>query len=326
MLLDLFCTLWPGLKIRIRSTKLFEKIAMSGPGTPTLDQLRVLLAVVEAGSFAGAARRLGRATSVISYSVANLEAQLGLPLFDREATRKPVLTEAGRTVLAEARTVAHSIDALRAKVRGLLAGLEAEVHLVVDVLLPTPRVVDALQAFQAEFPTVTLRLHMEALGAVTQLVLNRAAAIGVSGPLDMVTEGIERVTVGDVEMIPVAAPSHPLVVLGAGEPGAAREHVQLVMTDRSTLTEGQDFSVVGVRTWRLADIGAKHALLLAGIGWGNMPEPMVREDLERGRLIRLNLPEFLGGFYRFSAIYRTDTPPGPAGSWLIRRLQQQAKA
>lgn len=78
-------------------------------GTPTLDQLRVFLTVVEMGSFAGAARRLGRATSVISYSIANLEAQLGVLLFDREATRKPQLTEAGRAVLSEARTITNGV-------------------------------------------------------------------------------------------------------------------------------------------------------------------------------------------------------------------------
>jgi DNA-binding transcriptional LysR family regulator len=61
----------------------------SDPGTPTLDQLRVFLSVVDMGSFAAAARRLGRATSVISYSIANLEAQLGVLLFDRETTRNP---------------------------------------------------------------------------------------------------------------------------------------------------------------------------------------------------------------------------------------------
>ena len=60
----------------------------SDPGTPTLDQLRVFLTVVDVGSFAGAARRLGRATSVISYSIANLEAQLGVLLFDREVDAK----------------------------------------------------------------------------------------------------------------------------------------------------------------------------------------------------------------------------------------------
>src|SRR5437016_3952035 len=68
----------------------------SDPGTPTLDQLRVFLTVVDVGSFAGAARKLNRATSVISYSISNLETQLGVMLFDRESTRKPQLTEPGR--------------------------------------------------------------------------------------------------------------------------------------------------------------------------------------------------------------------------------------
>src|SRR5215467_7604151 len=132
----------------------------SEPGTPTLDQLQVFLAIVDVGSFAGAARKLGRATSVISYSIANLETQLGISLFDRESTRKPQLTEAGRAVLSEARNVSNGINGLRARVRGLLQGLEAEVDLVLDVMLPASRVVDALKAFRAEFPTVSLRLNI----------------------------------------------------------------------------------------------------------------------------------------------------------------------
>ncbi len=296
---------------------------MPHPGTPTLDQLRVFLTVVETGSFAGAARKLGRATSVISYAVANLESQLGLVLFDREATRKPQLTVAGRAVLGEARTVAHGIDGLRAKARGLLGGLEAEVNLAVDVMLPTPRIVDALKAFQQEFPTVALRLHVEALGAVAQLVLDRTAVLGVSGPLASGIDGLERVEVGMVELIPVARPDHPLAGESAMVPGAARDHVQLVLTDRSTLTDGRDFAVVSTRTWRLADLGAKHALLLAGLGWGNMPAPMVADDLREGRLVRLRLAAGTGELYRFQAIYRTETPPGPAASWLLARLQDQ---
>jgi len=120
------------------------------PGSPTLDQLRVFLTVVDVGSFAGAARKLGRATSVVSYSIANLETQLGVELFDRESTRKPQLTEAGRTVWSEARTISNGVNNLRAKVRGLLEGLESEVHLVLDVMLPASRVTDALKAFRVE--------------------------------------------------------------------------------------------------------------------------------------------------------------------------------
>ncbi len=295
---------------------------MDGPGQPTLDQLRVFLTVVDTGSFAAAGRKLNRATSVISYAISNLEEQLGLTLFDRETTRKPQLTEVGHTVLAEARTVAHGIDGLRAKVKGLLSGLEAEISLVVDVLYPTQHIVDVLAAFQKEFPTVALRFHVEALGAVAQRVLDRTATLGISGPLSTRISGLERVTVGTVQLIPVAAPQHPLAK-GKNKPGAGREHVQLVLTDRSTLTQGQDFGVIGTHTWRLSDLGAKHALLRAGLGWGSMPEPMVRDDLKDKRLVRLKLPDWSEGTYPLDAIYAADTPPGPAGQWLIRKFLDQ---
>jgi DNA-binding transcriptional LysR family regulator len=106
-------------------------------------------------------------------------------------------------------------------------------------------------------------------------------------------------------------------------PGEARKHVQLVLTDRSPLTAGQDFQVLGERTWRLADLGAKHALLLAGVGWGGMPEHVVRGDIEAGRLVELDLPDGPMGAYRLHAAYRTDSPPGPAAQWLIERFRSQ---
>ena len=298
---------------------------VSEPGAPTLDQLRVFLTVVDVGSFAGAARRLNRATSVISYTVANLEAQLGVLLFDRTSTRKPQLTEAGRTVVAEARTVSNGVDGLRAKVKGLLQGLEAEVHLVIDVLMPSRRVVDALKAFRHEFPTVSLHLHVEALGAVTKLVVDRVAGVGVTGPLDTVFGGLERISVGSVALIPVAAPDHPLATARNNPPGAGRNHIQLVLTDRSALTEGRNYGVVSERTWRLADLGAKHMLLKENIGWGNMPAEMVEDDIAAGRLVALQMPDLKEGAYPLDAIYRTDTPPGPAAAWLIARFRSQAE-
>jgi len=55
-----------------------------------------------------------------------------------------------------------------------------------------------------------------------------------------------------------------------------------------------------------------------------MPEPTVREDIGKGRLVRLDMPELKHGSVRFYAIHRTDTPPGPAGSALIARFVGQA--
>ena len=290
---------------------------MSEPGTPSLDQLRIFLAIVDEGSFAGAGRRLNRAVSVISYGIANLEAQLGLTLFEREGTRKPRLTEAGRAMLTEARGLAEGMDALRAKARGLLHGLEAEVSVAVDVMLPSGRLGRVLRGFAREYPTVSLRLHVEALGAVTAMVRDRAAVIGLSGPLAQGVPAIDSCAAGSVPMVPVAAPDHPLARMGTIPSGFARGHTQLVLSDRSSFTEGRTFSVISHRTWRLADLGAKHALLREGIGWGNMPLPMVQADLAAGTLMRLALPDHPGGIYRFCGIWRRDAPPGPAASWLL---------
>lgn len=290
---------------------------MNNPGTPTFDQLRIFLAIVETGSFAAAGRKLGRAVSVISYGIANLETQLGLLLFEREGTRKPQLTVAGRAVLAEARAVSHGIDGLRAKVKGLLDGLEAEVDFAVDVMLPAERLGRILRAFSTEFPTVQLRLHVEALGAITAMVLDRKAAIGLSGPLAAGVEGVECVAAGSVAMVPVAAPDHPLGRMAQIAPGAGRDYTQLVLSDRSRFTEGHDYAVISPKTWRLADLGAKHALLREGVGWGNMPLPMIEGDLVAGTLVRLVMPDHPGGIYRFAGIWRRDAPPGPAASWLI---------
>src|SRR6185437_7885995 len=131
---------------------------------PTLDQVAIFLAIVETGSFTAAGRKLNRATSVISYAITNLEAQLGVTLFTRAGAQRPRLTEAGRAILPDSRAMALALDGLIAKARGLNQGLEAEVSLVVDVMLPAKRLVPALDEFRKKFPTVALRLRVETLG------------------------------------------------------------------------------------------------------------------------------------------------------------------
>jgi DNA-binding transcriptional LysR family regulator len=295
---------------------------VSGPGTPTIDQLRVFLAVVENGSLAAAGRALGRATSAISYAIENLETVLGIEVFDRETTKRPKVSEAGHAVLAEARALLRGFDKLRARVQGLADGLEAKVSLVVDVMLPMADLAEVLQAFQVAFPTVPIRLYVEALGAVNKCILDGVADLGVCSHLRIGADTLEYLPFRGVTLIPVAAPDHPLAL--TPETTSARDHVQLVLTDRSTLTAGQDFGVFADRTWRLADLGAKHALLLAGVGWGNMPETMVRADLEAGRLVRLDLPDWKGGTFPLQIVYASASPPGPARRWLIDRLTAAA--
>ena len=78
--------------------------------------------------------------------------------------------------------------------------------------------------------------------------------------------------------------------------------------------------MVSPRTWRVADLGAKLALLREGIGWGRMPRPIIDGDLASGSLVKLVMPDETNVSYPLSAIYRCDAPPGPAASWLLQRF------
>jgi DNA-binding transcriptional LysR family regulator len=292
---------------------------MRSPATPSIDQLLVLLTVADAGSFTAAAKRLGRATSAISYAIDTLEEQLGLPLFDRGTTRKPKLTQRGEAVVSEARAVAHSVETLRARVRGFLDELEPEVSLVVDSMLSGDRLTTLLRGFHTQFPTVPVRLLVQALGGVERVLRNGGASIGVGGLIQMDMAGFRRIDIEGVQIIPVAVPGHPLAQASEAAPPQAREFVQLVLSEEPA-GASRDFGVVSLNTWRIGDQAARHKLLLAGIGWCGMPEPMVRADLEAGRLVRLNLREWRGGEIPMHAIHKADTPPGPAGRWLIEQL------
>ena len=128
----------------------------------------------------------------------------------------------------------------------------------------------------------------------------------------------------EIDLITVVSPSHPL-------PGKRRaitaatvaKEVQLVLSDRTTLSEGRDFGVLSPLTWRLADLGAKHAFLKAGLGWGHMPLHMVKADLDTGALVRIRVEDFpRNPTMSMKVVYRKDAPPGPAGRAFIDQLRK----
>lgn len=292
----------------------------------SVDQLRTFIAAVDEGSFSAAGRRLRRAQSVVSATLANLEAQVGFPLFDRTG-RYPKLTEAGVAMLEAARLATAGMDAFKAKARTLAEGLEPELAVSVDVMFPVAQLTAAVQAFQQAFPDTPLRLYVEALGAVFQPLLDGHCRVAITGSLPHLPAGCISEFLLSVPAMAVVSPEHPLA--NASGPilrSLLQEHVQLVLTDRSSLTVGRSFGVMSSKTWHLADMGAKHAFLRAGLGWGYMPLPMVEEDLAAGKLVTLNVPmqPDVGPGFSMQAVHLEEHPPGPAGRLFVNRLKMQA--
>ena len=289
----------------------------------SLDQLRTFIAAADEGSFSGASRKLRRVQSVVSQSIANLEDQIGVTLFDR-AGRYPRLTSQGAILIVDARAIVAGVDGLKARARGMAQGLEPELSVVADVMTPMRGLTEAAKAFAAEFPGTPLRLYVEALGGAFQHILDRRCAFGIVGSLPLTPPSLASERMPGVVMVMVAAADHPLAAIaGVIAKAELARHLQLVLTDRSELSAGREFGVLSPTTWRLGDLGAKHAFLLNGLGWGGMPLLAVEGDLAAGRLVELKIEDQSARLIlEMAAVYPADAPPGPAGRWLIERLKQ----
>lgn len=291
---------------------------------PTLDQLQIFLAVADTGSFSAASRTLNRAQSVISYMIANLEAQLEVSLFERSGARSPKLTDAGRAMLPDARRIVGDLQVMRARAKSMKQGLEAEVSVAISVMVPTQVMVGVLRTFREVFPTVALRLDVGELGRIMELVMTGHSAIGIGGALVRQDDTLAVERIGRTFLLPVAAASHPLALLQRPLTVAdVREEVQMVVTDASDLTSGRDFNVLSYKTWRVSDIATKHHLIRGGLGWGGLPASVIRDDLNDGRLVQLDLEAYEQGNYSIYVIRKTANPPGPAAAWLIEAFRER---
>jgi DNA-binding transcriptional LysR family regulator len=291
----------------------------------TLDQMRVLLAVAETGSFSAAARKLGRVQSAVSQSVQSLETALGTPLFDR-AGKVPQLNDAGRVILEDARRLIQGAETLKARAESIAAEVEPELTLAVDVIFPNGVLMESLRAFASVYPCLPVTLFTEGLGGAEQRLRDGMARLGLFVPLPNGANKFDSEFLVSIPTVPVVAAHHPLAEV---EPPLGREaleeHIQLVLTDRTPLTAGLTGGIISPRTWRFADLNTRLEYLLAGFGWCFMPVHMVRDDIAAGRLKALDLRENVARTFPVHVVHERGRAPGKAGRWLIEDLRQRVR-
>jgi DNA-binding transcriptional LysR family regulator len=290
----------------------------------TLDQLRTFIVAADKGSFSGAGRHLKRAQSVVSQTLANLEEQIGVRLFDRSGGF-PVLTDQGRALLADARAIAGNVDLFKARAKSLAGELEPELRVAMDVVFPVETFIATVADFQTQFPTTQLKFDLES-SAVMELVREGRCDIGVAGSWSLTPPQLTRQALLKFRTAIVVSPKHPLATYSGPVPfSVLNQHVQLVHVDPVHLPPGDALARLSSRVWRLSHLGAKLAFLRAGLGFGGLPVHMLEEDFASGALVQITIQDMppSGDVITMSAIYRTDSPPGPAGRWFIERLKQE---
>jgi DNA-binding transcriptional LysR family regulator len=294
----------------------------------TLDQMRVLIAVADAGSFSAAARGLGRVQSAVSQSIQTLEATLGIALFDR-SSKTPQLTEAGRAIVEDARALIIAAGALRARAQSLAEDVEPELAIAVDALFPIPLLIESLKGLRVAFPQLPATVFTESLGGSEQRLRDGAARLAIypfapniNCKSDLKAEFMTRIV-----MVPVVAARHPLAALPTPIPIEALEpHVQLVLTDRTPLTQHIFGGIVSRHVWRFADLSTRLDFLLAGFGWCNMPIHLVSEHVAAGRLKFLDVAHRGELSLPVYVVHKRGRAPGRAGRWLTEDLRERLKS
>lgn len=256
----------------------------------TLDGWEILQAVVRSGGFTPAADRLHRSQSTISYAIERLEEQLGIELFELRG-RKACLTEAGRALLAEAEPYLLGFRQIEDRARSLAAGEGLEIRLSVDSLFPDHRLFAALAEITRRFPYVRPNLRQRTFLSADAEFSAHNAQLCISG---ITTSECFLQPVVDIRMQAVAGRNHPLAEV-------AEQPTRIdVMQHTLVLIEGvgpsrkfhQPRSPLQ-RSFTVGTVDAALAAISAGIGFGWLPIYRIRQELERGELVPLQLP--IGG-------------------------------
>lgn len=257
------------------------------------EQLMTLEAIVLTGTFRGAAERLHKSQSAVSHTIRQLEEELDLELFSREAYR-PSLTPAGEVFYREASRVLRQMQGLRTTAARLRAREEPELTIAVSATMDLDPLLPALADTGRHHPATHLRLRMEMMGGPIARLMEGKADIALASLEGVPLDNVEAEPVVEVTIRPVASPDLSLPAnartLSVSE---MQSHVQVVTagTGGAAHQQSRDLLSGGLK-WTVSDLTAKKKVILAGLGWGGLPDHMTEKERRSGALLSLNLEGF----------------------------------
>ena len=289
--------------------------------TATLEQWRLLAAVVDHGGFAQAAEQLHKSQSTVSHGVKQLQQELGLPLLTL-AGRKAVLTPAGETLLRRARYLLDEAAALQHLADTLAQGWAARVSLSVDAIFPQEALFEALTAFGRESPDTRVEVQESVLSGGTEALLQRQADLVITGRVPPGFLGELLLRLG---FIAVAHPAHPLHQLGrALRLEDLRAHQQVVIRDSGVRLRADSGWLGAERRLTVSHPATSIQALCRGLGFAWVPREKIRAELDSGQLKALPLVEGATRWAELYLVLAEREATGPAAQRLAELLREAA--
>ncbi|MES2526089.1 MAG: LysR family transcriptional regulator [Bdellovibrionota bacterium] len=253
----------------------------------TFDQVLVFHRIVESGSFKAAAAELHKTQPAISFSIKKLEEEMEAPLFDRTSYR-PTLTAHGKMFYEKSLRVLQGMSELEGLTNSFQKKEEPEITLSVDGISPLPKLLTTFRDFGERYPNTKLNLTFDILSETERKVLSRESLFGITHFLSDNSQ-LEIVPITKVKMIPVMN-RELFMSRKIKKQDDLRDISQIIVSDRNK--NGASFGLLNEgKKWRLNDANFKREIILAGLGWGHLPEHSIERELKDKKLMIIDFPE-----------------------------------
>lgn len=257
----------------------------------SIQSLIAFVAVGKTGAFIRAAEQLGVSPSVISHHIARLEEQLGETLVHR-TTRKLTLSENGKRLFESAEAGLAQVELALEQARSGADEVAGALRIALPAFIPDPAIEARIMEFATHHENVALTLDYS--DKVVDLVdggYDVAIRLG-----NLPSSSLVRRQIGTVTHLLVATPEYLLQHGVPSDPTDLGTIPTITMrgsSDRLSLSNGHRSKVVSLETSRIKvqNIHGALSATRAGLGFGNLPNALVQEDLSSGRLIQV-LPDW----------------------------------
>lgn len=283
----------------------------------TLEQLKTLHTIISTGSFRAASEHLNRAQSAVSYAIRTLEDELEFALFDRSQYR-PILTPMGRAFHQKTVEFLNHFDQLEQTAQYLKRGHEPVLRIAVSALFPLTQLSQALCKLRAKFQDTEIEIYQEVMSAV-QMLDEEQVDLALA-PLPQENDKLAKAYLFDVKLINVASPKHELAKLkGKAKDSDLRKYPQIVL--RSTIENNHRAGIVNPNnTISVGEFLSKKTLIESSVGWGSMPEHLVKEDVKAKRLTVTHSASVTVPLY---IAHKSERPLGPCGKYLWGEISKE---
>lgn len=283
----------------------------------TLEQWRILQAVVDAGGYAQAADVLSKSQSSLNHAVAKLQTQLGVELLEVRG-RKAYLTEAGEVMLRRSRLLTQQVEDLELLAANINQGWEPEIRIAVELAYPRRFLNQALAVFYPLSRGSRIQLIDSVITGSAEIIQQKKADLVIAAAA-VIPKGHLGEPLCVTRFIPVTGASNALASAGQIDQNELSRHLQLVIRDTAQKPLDNVGWLRAEQRWTLNNFDEAIDILQLGLGFCWLPDFLATDALNAGSLVKLNLTQGSERVAAISLVTPQEETLGP-GSKQLRQL------